>query len=60
MEHPDYNSAIALKTFLEENGMAMQKKFGQNFMLNPQARTKIIDYLDRNQLEKESTLPKKV
>ena len=46
MEHPDYNSAIALKTFLEENGMAMQKKFGQNFMLNPQARTKIIDYLD--------------
>lgn len=46
MNHPDYNSPSELKAFLEENGMAMQKKFGQNFMLNEQAREKIIDALE--------------
>lgn len=46
MNHPDYNSPAELKAFLEENGMAMQKKFGQNFMLNEQAREKIIDALE--------------
>nr|WP_191018109.1 16S rRNA (adenine(1518)-N(6)/adenine(1519)-N(6))-dimethyltransferase RsmA [Treponema zioleckii] len=46
MQHPDYNSPIALKTFLDENGMAMQKKFGQNFLVNQDARKKIIDFLD--------------
>lgn len=46
MEHPDYNSPLALKAFLDENGMAMQKKFGQNFLVNADARKKIIDCLD--------------
>nr|WP_294431225.1 16S rRNA (adenine(1518)-N(6)/adenine(1519)-N(6))-dimethyltransferase RsmA [uncultured Treponema sp.] len=46
MNHPDYNSPIALKEFLEENGMAMQKKFGQNFLVNADARKRIIDSLD--------------
>ncbi len=46
MEHPDYNSPVALKAFLDENGMAMQKKFGQNFLVNADARKKIVDCLD--------------
>lgn len=44
--HPDYNSPLALKTFLEKNGMAMQKKFGQNFLLNQNAREKLVDALE--------------
>ncbi len=43
--HPDYNSPAALKAFLDEKGMAMQKKFGQNFLINQDARKKIIDAL---------------
>ncbi len=46
MNHPDYNSPSELKSFLEENGLAMQKKFGQNFMINENARKKIIDSLE--------------
>lgn len=46
MKHPDYNSSSSLKSFLEENGMAMQKKFGQNFLLNQNARKRLIDELD--------------
>ncbi len=46
MQHPDYNSPIALKTFMDENNMAMQKKFGQNFLVNADARTRLIDALD--------------
>ena len=46
MKHPDYNSPVALKAFLDDNGMAMQKKFGQNFLVNADARKKIIDCLD--------------
>lgn len=42
----DYNSPAALKAFLEANNMAMQKKFGQNFLINEQARMKILDALD--------------
>ena len=38
---PDYNSASELNAFLEQKGMAMQKKFGQNFLLNEAARKKI-------------------
>ena len=47
--HPDYNSPSALKKFMEDNGMAMQKKFGQNFLTNEKARVKIIDELDINE-----------
>lgn len=49
MQHPDYDSPASLKTFLEENGMAMQKKFGQNFLINSNARTRLIDELDINE-----------
>ena len=46
MQHPDYNSPQALKTFLEERGLSMQKKFGQNFLVNGDARKKLVDALD--------------
>ena len=42
----DYDSPAALKTFLDERGMAMQKKFGQNFLVNAAARKRLIDALD--------------
>ncbi|MBR5096537.1 MAG: ribosomal RNA small subunit methyltransferase A [Treponema sp.] len=38
---PYYNSPAELNAFLEQRGMAMQKKFGQNFLLNEGARKKI-------------------
>src|SRR5574344_2797064 len=46
LAHPDYNSPAALKNFMETNGMAMQKKFGQNFLVNGDARKSLIDSLD--------------
>lgn len=46
LNHPDYNSPAALKEFMESNNMAMQKKFGQNFLVNEDARKKLIDTLD--------------
>ena len=46
MNCPDYNSPSALKAFMDQNGMAMQKKFGQNFMVNPKARADIISMLE--------------
>lgn len=46
MKHPDYNSPAELKQVLDTNGFSMQKKFGQNFLINEQARTKLIDNLD--------------
>lgn len=46
MNHPDYNSSAEIKTFLDNSGMSMQKKFGQNFLINASARKKIIDALD--------------
>lgn len=49
LKHPDYNSPAELKAFLESHGMAMQKKFGQNFLINEQARKKLIDSLEINE-----------
>ncbi len=46
IQHPDYNSPQALKAFMDSNDMAMQKKFGQNFLVNGDARKKLIDTLD--------------
>lgn len=43
---PDYNSPLILKAFLENHGMAMQKKFGQNFLINSTARERLVDALD--------------
>lgn len=49
MKLPDYNSAADLKRILDENGFSMQKKFGQNFLINQEARKKLIDFLDVNE-----------
>ncbi|MBO7135805.1 MAG: ribosomal RNA small subunit methyltransferase A, partial [Spirochaetaceae bacterium] len=49
----DYNSPASLKAFLEARGLAMQKKFGQNFLINGQARKKLIDSLE---IEKATTV----
>lgn len=43
---PDYDSPTSLKTFLDSRDMAMQKKFGQNFLINRQSRTRLIDALE--------------
>ncbi|MDR0302283.1 MAG: 16S rRNA (adenine(1518)-N(6)/adenine(1519)-N(6))-dimethyltransferase RsmA [Treponema sp.] len=41
----NYNSASALRTFLEQEGLGMRKKFGQNFLINPAVRHKLVDAL---------------
>jgi 16S rRNA (adenine1518-N6/adenine1519-N6)-dimethyltransferase len=38
----NYNSATALRAFLDENGMGMRKKFGQNFLINPAVREALV------------------
>jgi 16S rRNA (adenine1518-N6/adenine1519-N6)-dimethyltransferase len=43
---PDYNSPLILKAFLDAHDMAMQKKFGQNFLINQTARERLVDALD--------------
>lgn len=43
---PDYNSPTELKNFLESHNMAMQKKFGQNFMVNQDARKLLVNKLE--------------
>jgi 16S rRNA (adenine1518-N6/adenine1519-N6)-dimethyltransferase len=42
----NYNSASALRAFLEQEGMGMRKKFGQNFLINPATRQALADALD--------------
>jgi len=49
IKHPDYNSPSELKLFMDSNNMSMQKKFGQNFLVNESARIKLIDNLDVKQ-----------
>jgi 16S rRNA (adenine1518-N6/adenine1519-N6)-dimethyltransferase len=46
MELPDFDSPAKLRDMLEGNGWAMQKKFGQNFLVSPGVRGKIIDLVD--------------
>jgi 16S rRNA (adenine1518-N6/adenine1519-N6)-dimethyltransferase len=41
----NYDSPPALKAFLEERGLGMRKKFGQNFLINPGVRRKLVDSL---------------
>jgi 16S rRNA (adenine1518-N6/adenine1519-N6)-dimethyltransferase len=43
---PDYNSVSSLHSLLENHGLAMQKKFGQNFLIHPGARRTLIQALD--------------
>jgi 16S rRNA (adenine1518-N6/adenine1519-N6)-dimethyltransferase len=42
----NYNSKRELKAFLEERGLGMRKKFGQNFLINPAARGALLDALE--------------
>lgn len=49
MNLPDYNSPLELKNILDANNFTMQKKFGQNFLVNEDARLKLIQTLDINQ-----------
>ncbi|MBO5137255.1 MAG: ribosomal RNA small subunit methyltransferase A [Spirochaetaceae bacterium] len=46
MEYLDYDSPSSIKSFLEGKGLAMQKKFGQNFLINKNARVRLIDSLE--------------
>lgn len=41
----NYNSAAELRSFLEANGLGMQKKFGQNFLINPATRQALVSAL---------------
>ncbi|MDR0487283.1 MAG: 16S rRNA (adenine(1518)-N(6)/adenine(1519)-N(6))-dimethyltransferase RsmA [Treponema sp.] len=41
----NYNSAAALRAFLEEEGMGMRKKYGQNFLINPGTRQALVEAL---------------
>ena len=45
MTQLNYNSATALRAFLDENGLGMRKKFGQNFLVNPGVRQALADAL---------------
>ena len=51
-DFPNYNSGAALRSFLNERGLSVRKKWGQNFLINPQARAAIV-----NALEAESGAP---
>lgn len=42
----NYDSPAELKKYLESRNMGMQKKFGQNFLINPHARKTLIDSLE--------------
>jgi len=42
----NYNSATALRAFLDQEGLGMQKKFGQNFLINPETRKALVQALD--------------
>jgi len=46
MMAPNYNSAAALRAFLDQNGLGMRKKFGQNFLINSGARQALVRALD--------------
>jgi 16S rRNA (adenine1518-N6/adenine1519-N6)-dimethyltransferase len=43
---PNYNSAAGLRSFLEQKGLGMRKKFGQNFLINPRLRQALADALE--------------
>jgi 16S rRNA (adenine1518-N6/adenine1519-N6)-dimethyltransferase len=47
MEIPvNYDSPTALRALLEGRGWGMRKKFGQNFLINPHIRTKLVEALE--------------
>ncbi len=46
---PDYDSPVSLKNFLDSFGFGMQKKFGQNFMVDRKIRNELISLLQINE-----------
>jgi len=46
MTLPNYNSTAELRAFLDEKGLGMRKKFGQNFLTNPAIRKALVDALE--------------
>jgi len=42
----NYDSPRELRSFLDERGIGMRKKFGQNFMINPHERSMLLDALE--------------
>ena len=42
---PDYNAPSALAAVLDEHGFGMQKKFGQNFLINAHIRQELVSAL---------------
>jgi 16S rRNA (adenine1518-N6/adenine1519-N6)-dimethyltransferase len=42
----NYNSSAALRSFLDQEGLGMRKKFGQNFLINPAVRQTLVEALD--------------
>ena len=42
----NYDSPRELKAFLKEQGIGMRKKYGQNFLINPDARQRLLDSLE--------------
>ena len=42
----NYDSPRELRAFLEGRGLGMRKKFGQNFLINPVARSRLLDALE--------------
>jgi 16S rRNA (adenine1518-N6/adenine1519-N6)-dimethyltransferase len=45
MTELNYNSAASLRAFLDENGLGMRKKYGQNFLINPGVRKALVEAL---------------
>jgi 16S rRNA (adenine1518-N6/adenine1519-N6)-dimethyltransferase len=42
----NYDSPGNIRAFLNERGLGTRKKFGQNFLINPSARSRLLDALD--------------
>jgi 16S rRNA (adenine1518-N6/adenine1519-N6)-dimethyltransferase len=42
----NYNSALELRAFLEQQGLGMRKKHGQNFLINPAIRQALVNALE--------------
>jgi 16S rRNA (adenine1518-N6/adenine1519-N6)-dimethyltransferase len=45
-DFPDYNSGPALRAYLEQRGLSIRSRWGQNFLVNPRARKAIADALE--------------
>ena len=42
----NYNSGRELRAFLDEKGLGMRKKFGQNFLINPRVRSALLGAME--------------